>query len=147
MPLITKKVQIKAPVSRVYSFVTDPNNWTKFVTSLVNVRDLSSDKAEKGMTFNWTYRMLGVNFHGPGQIMELVRNKRFAMKMEGAHPIQENYTFTATNTGTEIVVEIEYEIPGKIMSAVSKTGLVEKLNKKEAGNVLNKIKMFCEELQ
>jgi len=145
MPVISKKVTIKAPVSKVFSFVTAPENWTKFVTSLVNVRELSADKAEKGMTFKWTYRMLGVNFHGPGEITELVKNMKFSMKMEGVHPIHEKYIFSKVDEGTELVVEIEYEIPGKIMSAVSKTGLVEKLNKKEAENVLNKIKMFCEE--
>lgn len=145
MPVITKNVHIKAPVSKVFSFVTAPENWTKFVTSLVNVRDHSSEKAEKGMTFKWTYRMLGVNFHGPGEVAELVKNKRFSMKMEGPHPIRENYLFNTVDDGTELSVEIEYDIPGKIMSAVSKTGLIEKLNKKEAENVLNKIKMFCEE--
>lgn len=144
MPVISKKVHIKAPVSKVFSFVTSPENWTKFVTSLINVRELSSEKAEKGMTFKWTYRMLGVNFNGPGEITDLVRNKRFGMKMEGAHPIHENYSFSPADDGTELIVEIEYETPGKIMSAVSKTGLVEKLNLKEAENVLKKIKVFCE---
>jgi len=32
------------------------------------------------------------------------------------------------------------------MQAVSKSGLVEKLNQKEADGVLEKVKMLCEEL-
>jgi coenzyme Q-binding protein COQ10 len=145
MAKFTKKITIKAPPKKVFDFVIDPDNWTKYVTSLVNVRDLKSKEAKKGMTFKWTYRMLGLNMHGKGEITEFVRNKRFGLKMEGAHPIAENYSFLDKNGSTELTFEIEYEIPGKIMGVIEKTGLVEKLNKKESENVLSKIKMFCEE--
>ena len=47
------------------------------------------------------------------------------MKMEGSFPIQESYSFTAANGGTDLAIEIKYEIPGKIMSTVSKSSVVE----------------------
>ncbi len=145
MSKFSRKVKIKASPKEVFDFVVDPENWTKYVTSLVNVRDLKPKKARKGTKFKWTYRMLGMNFHGTGEITEFVQNKRFGLKMEGNHPIAENYTFASADGGTELTFEIEYEMPGKIMGVVSKTGLIEKLNKKESENVLSKVKMLCEE--
>lgn len=142
---ISKKIKIKASPKDVFEFVVDPDNWTKFVTSLINVRDVKPKKARKGTKFKWTYRMMGVNFHGDGEITDLVENKSFAMKMEGKHPIAEQYTFTKVDGGTELSFEIEYDLPGKVMGVVAKTGLVDKMNKKEAENVLSKIKMFCEQ--
>lgn len=146
MPTVTRKIVIKAPVAKVFEFVTNPENWTRYVTSLVDVRELSSPHIEPGTTFRWTYRMLGMNFHGVGRVTDNVKNKRFGMKMEGNFPILESYTFTKTEDGTELNAEIQYEMPGKIMSVVANKGLMEKVNKKEAENVLAKIKMFCESL-
>ncbi|GAB4483803.1 MAG: hypothetical protein OHK006_06110 [Thermodesulfovibrionales bacterium] len=144
MPKVTRKIAIKAPVSKVFEFVTNPENWTRYVTSLTEVKNLSSPKGEAGTTFFWTYRMFGMNFHGRGHITENVRNKRFGLKMEGSFPILETYTFTPADGGTELNAEIEYEMPGKILGVVANKGLMEKINKKEADTVLNKIKLFCE---
>ncbi len=145
MSKFSKKVKIKASPKKVFDFVVDPENWTKYVTSLINVRDLKPKKAGKGTKFKWTYRVMGMNMHGSGKITEFVQNKRFGLKMEGKHSIAEDYIFTAVDGGTELTFGIEYEMPGKIMGVVEKTGLIEKLNKKESENVLSKIKMFCEE--
>jgi len=145
MAKVSKKISINAPVSKVFNFITSPDNWTKYVTSLVDVKDVSSDDVKPGTTFRWTYRMLGMNFHGKGQVTENIRNKKFGMKMEGSFPITETYNFNSDDKGTELSVEVEYEMPGKIMSVVANKGLVEKINKKEAENVLDKIKLLCEE--
>lgn len=146
MATITRKIIIGAPLEKVFQFVVSPDNWTKYVTSLVEVRDISSKGVEKGTTFVWQYRMLGMNFGGKGAVTENVKNEKFGMKMEGGFPITENYGFRQINGGTELTVEVIYETPSKIMSVVSKSGLVEKLNQKEADGVLEKIKILCEEV-
>lgn len=145
MASITRKIRINAPLEKVFKFVVSPDNWTKYVTSLVDVRDVSSAAVEKGSTFVWKYRMLGMDFGGKGTVTENVANQKFGMKMEGGFPITENYGFAKVDGGVELTVEVIYETPSKIMQAVSKTGLVEKLNQKEADAVLEKIKIMCEE--
>ena len=144
MAKIIKKIVINAPAEKVFGFVTSPDNWTRYVTSLTDVRDISSMKVEAGTIFKWTYRMLGINFHGRGHVTENVKNKRFGLKMEGSMPIIETYIFTPVDGGTELSVEIQYEMPGKIMGTIANKGLIEKINKKEADAVLGKIKLFCE---
>jgi len=146
MSTVSRKIMINAPIEKVFQFVTNPDNWTKYVTSLVDVRDVSSPAVGKGATFVWKYRMLGMDFGGKGTVTENIRNEKFGMKMEGGFPITENYGFKSVGGGTELTVEVIYETPSKIMQAVSKSGLVEKLNQKEADGVLEKVKMLCEEL-
>lgn len=146
MAIVTKKISINAPVGKVFSFVTNPENWTRYVTSLIDVRDVSSPTVEKDTTFRWTYRMLGMNFHGKGCVTENIRNKKFGLKMEGRFPIHESYGFSPMHKGTELLFHIQYEMPGKIMSVVANRRLVEKINKKEVDTVLNKIKLLCESL-
>jgi uncharacterized membrane protein len=143
MPSVSRKVSIKAPVEKVFGFVVNPENWTKYVTSLVDVKDVSSPGAEKGTTFRWTYRMVGLNFSGKGAVTENVKNKKFGLKMSGSFPIEETYTFSKSDEGTELDVEIQYDMPGKVLSLMPQK-LIEKMNRKESEAVLGKIKIFCE---
>jgi len=81
MSTVSRKIMINAPIEKVFQFVTNPDNWTKYVTSLVDVRDVSSPAVEKGATFVWKYRMLGMDFGGKGTVTENVRNAKFGMKI------------------------------------------------------------------
>jgi uncharacterized membrane protein len=146
MSVINKTVLIKAPVSRVFAFVTAPQNWTRYVTSLVDVRDLSADAPAKGSTFRWAYKMMGVTFTGTGTITENVKNRRFGMSLRSKMNINESYEFSKSENGaTELKVRIEYEMPGQVLAYLADTRLVERLNNLEARNVLDKIRMMCEQ--
>jgi len=144
MAKIIRKISIHAPVEKVFLFVTSPDNWTKYVTSLSDIRDVSSPQVEPGTTFTWEYCMLGLTFKGKGTVIENEKNSKFGLKMDGGLPNTEHYTFTPISGGTELMVEIDLAIPGKIMQVVAKSSVVEKLNQKEAEGVLDKIKTFCE---
>lgn len=146
MATISRTIHINSPIDKVFQFITTPANWPKYVASLTDVRNFSSEKLEPGTTFSWEYRMLGMTFAGKGRVTANVENSRFGMKMEGGFPIQEDYMFISVNSGTDLTIEISYDIPGKIMSTISKSSVVEKLNQKEADGVLEKLKTLCEEL-
>jgi len=125
--------------------VTNPENWTRYVTSLVDVTDLSDDTPAKGSTFSWVYKMMGLKFAGKGTVAVNEKDKRFGLTLEGKHSINESYEFSDKGDGaSELKINIEYEVPGALLNALSKTGIVEKLNNIEAQQVLDKIKTFCE---
>jgi uncharacterized membrane protein len=145
MSVINRSVLINAPVRKVFEFVTSPENWTRYVTSLVEVRNLSADTPMKQSTFSWTYRMMGVKFSGKGSVTEYVKNKRFGLNLKGKADINEHYEFSDAGDGaTKLNVKIEYEMPGEILKFIANSKLVEKLNNLEAKNVLEKVKAMCE---
>jgi ligand-binding SRPBCC domain-containing protein len=144
MSQITQSIKINAPLTKVFDYVSNPENWTRYVTSLVDVRNMSSDTPTSGMTFDWTYRMLGVNNDGTGRITDFEKNKKIAMKMEGSFPIQETYSFAGDEQSTELTFDINYDVPGKVLGVIADKLVVERLNVKEALAVLNKIKDICE---
>jgi ligand-binding SRPBCC domain-containing protein len=140
----TKSIKINAPVERVFDYVTSPENWTTYVTSLVDVRNVSDESPRAGTTFEWTYRMLGLNFDGRGSVVEFEKNRKFAMAMEGSFPIRETFVFEEDSGVTTIRFDIKYDVPGKVLGVISNSSVVEKMNKKEAAAVLNKVKDICE---
>lgn len=146
MPTIKEKIIINAPLEKVFGFMTTPDNWTEYVTSLTSVTDFSSAGLEPGTTFAWEYRMLGVKLSGTGTVTDNAKNSVFGMKMAGAVPMSEYYTFAPSGDDTVLSVEITYELPGKVLEKIANSRIVEKLNQREAINVLEKIKLLCEDL-
>lgn len=145
MSLITQSIVINAPVGKVFDFVVDPGNWTRYVTSLVDVRNMSADTPAEGSTFVWEYKMMGMKFTGKGTVTDNVRNKSFGLSLQGKFPIKETYGFVDRGDGsTEFSISIEYEVPGDLLGVIADKLLVEKLNVLEAKNVLEKIKTLCE---
>jgi len=144
MAQIKKSITINSPLSKVFDFVTNPDNWTTYVTSLIDVRNISDNPPVSGTTFEWTYRMLGVNNDGKGRIVEMEKNSRCVMEMEGSFPIRETYTFEGNDSSTELTFEIQYDVPGKVLGVLADKLVIERLNVKEAETVLNKIKDICE---
>lgn len=141
---VSRSIKINAPVRKVFTYVTSPENWTKFVTSLVDIRNLSGEIPEAGTAFEWTYRMLGMNFDGRGKVVAYRKNKKFSMEMEGSFPIRETYLFEGDSKTTTLAIEINYEVPGRVLGVLANRLVIEKINAKEAEAVLQKIKTICE---
>ena len=144
MAQITQSIKINASSSKVFDYVTNPDNWTQYVTSLVDIRNVSDETPKAGTTFEWTYRMLGVNNDGKGSIVEFEKGSKFAMEMEGSFPIKETFAFKGDEQSTELIFGIQYDVPGKVLGVIADKLVVERLNVKEAVAVLNKIKDICE---
>jgi len=144
MASVRESVLIDVPVEKSFSYVTSPENWTRYVTSLTEVRDFSLDTVQKGMEFTWEYRMLGMKFGGKGTVEEFEPAKKFAMKMEGGFPIREVFEFENQGGKTLLTFSIEYEIPNKVLSIVANSSVVEGLNAREVKSVLEKVKVLCE---
>lgn len=145
MTTISRSVKINAPVGRVFNVVTTPDNWTKYVTSLVAVNHLSKDAPAMGSRFRWEYKMMGVRFNGNGEVTENVRNKRFGLSMKGKATISEGYDFIRNEDGTTTLkILIEHDMHSDLLNKVMDNALIRKLNNIESGNVLKKIKAMCE---
>lgn len=145
MATISERIVINAPVEKVFGFVTNPANWTEYVTSLTDVSNVSSPGLEPGTSFDWEYRMLGIRLHGNGKVSANVNGREFGLAMNGTIPITEHYTFTTNSVGTELAIRIDYDLPAKVLEKIANSSLVEKLNRREAVSVLEKVKLFCEE--
>jgi hypothetical protein len=145
MAVISKSAHIKAPLEKVFETVTNPENWTHFVTSLEEISDLSPDAPAAGSTFRWKYNMMGIKFKGGGTITEYDKNKNFGFAFKSIVQIAEHYDFIDLGDGTtELKARVEFETPLKVLKIFHTKRMVEKLNGAEARNILNKIKILCE---
>lgn len=144
MPEIKQSIVINAPASKVFELVTNPANWSRYVTNLVDVKGMSPDIPARGSTFTYQYKMMGFKFEGKGTVTENVKDKSFSLSFESVVPIKEGYRFDDKGDGaTEFSFYLEFGIPGP-MGAIFDNRLIEKLSVMDAKNILEKIKAMCE---
>ena len=145
MPMITKNMEISSKRQKVFEIVTNPDNWTTYVASLVDVSDMSPDIPQKGSTFSWKYKMMGFTFGGSGTVTENIPDEFFSMELKSKFPIKESYKFIDSDHQTTLLaVTIEYEMPGPMQALLGGSGVLEKMNDIEANSVLEKIRTLSE---
>ncbi len=141
--LASRAITIDAPVDKVFEFISTPSNWPLFIRGLKGISTISTSKLQEGTTFEWTYRIRGIEFRGKGEVVGFENNKRIILQMHSLLPIRKNITFEGGPERTVLTVEVGHKSPGKVLSflfnAVRKV-----LNIMETSAVLNRIKDLCE---
>ncbi len=144
VPLVTRSVVIDAPPEEVFRFIADPLHWPKIVSGLQEIRPLSAAYIDKGVAFEWTYRIRGFTLRGRGTVSEFEPGRKITLSMHSLLPLQKTIRFEETGSGTLLTAEVGHRYPGKALSFVF--SLVRKtITTMEAGAVLGRVKTLCED--
>lgn len=142
MHRVKKSIEIKAPVARVWEYLTTPQNWPGIWPSMIEVSNVER-KADGWHKFDWVYKMAGLHFKGHAEPVRFEQNKYFEMKNEGGIPATFRWTYEARGNGTLINVEIEYDLPMPVLGRLAEA-VVTKLNDREMTSVLENAKTAIE---
>ena len=137
MPKINNSINISAPVEKVFAYVTDPTNLTEWFVGMTEVTDVSGSGV--GQHNRWTYRMIGIPFHGESEITEQVPNQRSVSKQEGGLTSIITWTFAPHEGGTKLDMDIDYTIPIPVLGKLAEK-IVFKRNQREAAMSMENIK-------
>ncbi len=137
--LTSGSVVINRPVEEVFAFISDPQNWPHFVTGLVEIKTGDSRGLRKGDSFEWTFRIKGINLSGKGRVLELIENRKIILQMHRLLPIRENIIFQAFEDKTVLSIEAGYIRPGKVLSFLFRV-TIDLLNFRHLQEILNNIK-------
>ncbi len=138
MITIGEAVTLSAPVDKIFSYISTPNNLPKFWPSLVEVTDVQS-LPKGGYKARYVYKMAGMHFKGTGEYTEIVPNKSLVIVTKGGISSVLTWTFRSQANRTRVAVIVNYTIPipllGKLVEAV-----VEGMNQHELTTMLANLK-------
>ena len=142
MHKVKKSLEIKAPVERVFEFMTTPTNFPSVWPSMVEVSNVQA-KAGGWHSFDWVYKMAGVKIHGHAAPQKVETNKFIEMRNESGVPSTFRWTYEAKGTSTVLTIEVEYDIPSTLLGKVAEAILV-KVNEHEMDTLLKNVKTTLE---
>ncbi|MFC1860362.1 SRPBCC family protein [Chloroflexota bacterium] len=129
MVTIGEAVTINAPVEKIFSYISTPNNLPEFWPSLVEVTDVQS-LPKGGYKARYVYKMAGIHFIGTGEYTEIVPNKSLVIMTKGGISSVLTWTFRSQANRTRIGLTVNYEIPILLLSKLAGV-VVKKMNEQE----------------
>ncbi len=142
MEKIRKSIQIRAPVARVFDHLANPKNLLEIWPSMVEVKN-EVVAPTGGHTFDWTYKMAGVPFHGHCETVEVERNRRRVDRNESWIPSTFRWEYAGAGDTTEVQLDIEYEPPFAVLGRLA-APFLRWLNEREAETLLANLKARME---
>ena len=141
MAKVVRDVFIKAPIEKVFSYISEPKNELEWLPSITDVRDFVGEGV--GKKWKWSYKMFGISFKGNSELVEQVENEKYVYKTMGG--IKSTWTFSVKKEGdgTRLNLDVEYTIPIPVLGKVAeKLALAQ--NEKEADLAISNIKSRLE---
>lgn len=138
MAKLSRTIHIKAPVEKVYNYLTEPTNLPEVWPSMVEVSDVHREP--NGLhKFSWKYKMAGIIFDGKTDTVRVVPNQLVVTQVTDGVSAKFEWTYHAENGETILEVDVEYTIPIPVLGKLAEAVVV-KLNEREAETLLANIK-------
>ena len=144
MAKTVKTINIKAPVEKVFDYLSEPTNLPEIWPSLVEIKDVQ--KLPSGGNKNrWVYKMAGILLEGTSESedAECVPNQRLVSKTKGGVVSTQTWMFQPEAGGTKVTFEVEYTVPIPVIGKLAEAIIV-KMNEHEGDSILANLKARME---
>jgi len=147
MSVVHTKIQIDAPVERVWETVMDPYRLKDWVTIHRSVADVSANPLRKGATMEQVLHMRGVSFRVHWTVVDV--SAPHVAEWEGRGPAHSRarirYELTDDADGhTAFEYTNEFTVPGGRLGSVASRVIVGAASEREASGSLERLKALLE---
>ncbi len=148
MSAVHVKIDLNAPIDRVWETVMDPSRLKDWVTIHRAVRDVSDRQLHKGSTMDQILHLRGVSFRVHWTLVDV--NAPTLAQWEGRGPAHSRalirYQLTPNgDDGTMFEYTNEFTPPGGRLGIVASRVIVGAASEREAGNSLQRLKHLVEQ--
>ena len=141
MAKTVKTINIKAPVEKVYDYISEPTNLPEIWPSLVEIKDVQK-LPSGGTKERWVYKMAGIRLEGTSE-SEDTKNQRIVSKSKGGVESTQTWMFQPEAGGTKVTLEVEYTVPIPVLGKLAEAIIV-KMNEHEVELILANLKVRME---
>jgi uncharacterized protein YndB with AHSA1/START domain len=147
MSTVHAKIEIDAPIQRVWDTVMDPNHLKDWVTIHRSVRDVSDQPLRRGSTMEQVLHIRGVSFHVHWTLTDVSSPKHAEWEGQGpAHSLARiRYELSGDGDGpTTFAYTNEFAPPGGRLGNMASRFIVGATSEREANNSLARLKALLE---
>jgi uncharacterized membrane protein len=145
MTHIELRQHFDAPIEHVFDLVIEYKRYPEWSTYFTEVKEVKGLPDRVGTEIVGTVALLGRKFEGTTKIVEIEKPRMITFSGTGLQGgiVKSTYRFTPVTSGTDVVVETEYELPSAILTLFDKL-FVEKAVERELRHSLENFKAFVE---
>lgn len=144
---VHREIVVNANPEKCFDFIADPSLAPLFVSGLHAITPIGVEPRGKGNTWAWEYDMAGVPLRGNAECIEFERPGKYVWRSTTGVMSTWTYMFEATEGGTKISVDIEYEIPDSAVAGkITDSAVAARINEQQADNGIQNLKVVLEEM-
>lgn len=136
------EVHIDAPVEAVFAYMDDPANQPEITPSLTHSETLE-ERADGSKRVAYSYGLGGITLDGELDAVEYEPESRVVWEMTGDLSGEITWTFGATDDGTLVTYDAEYDVPLGVFDRLAEP-FVERYNQREVETTLANLKTRME---
>jgi uncharacterized membrane protein len=144
MTHISKAVHVGVDPGEVMEYISDVGNHPAFITALKTVSNIQGDREEPSHQWNWVFSMAGVDMTGGAETTRYEAGKVFAYKTTGDIAAEFTYAAAPADGGTDLTIEVDYEVPDNALAAIADRTIIERLNDNIAAAAAENLKVILE---
>jgi carbon monoxide dehydrogenase subunit G len=143
-PSVDVTAKIENTPEAVMSYIANLRNRPLYLPSLKSISDIKEAPGGTGTTWKWTWVWLGMEFQGTGKCLKYEPARRYSFKTEGGIEATWTYTAEPDGQGTKLTIHVDYNVPERAKSKLPPENVGEAMNKTEAGQVIQNLKIILD---
>lgn len=142
MAMISKSIDIDAPVEQVFAFLTNPENLPEIWPSMVEVSN-ATHSPDGTHSFDFVYKMAGIRIHAHADSTEAEKNRRVVSKTGKGITSRFEYLYEKVGAKTRLTINADYTLPSQILTKLAEP-VLRRINENEADTLLSNLKARME---
>ncbi len=146
MPVVRRSTDIVIPMDQVFHAAVDPGRWEHWYAGLSSP-DRITGRGEPGSTVETHYAMAGMRLPIRIEVKNVditPTHCTWKGSFSGGISGTQTFTYTPTDQGTHVDVEIEYKVPGSVLGKIANSLFIEKLQENATEQTLANLKAMLE---
>jgi coenzyme Q-binding protein COQ10 len=146
MTIIKKSIFINAPLEKVHSLASNPNNYALYMDCLSEPQNIKGNGGV-GTVGEFKYELMGMHYSINFNITEdAIMPDGCITKGEISGGVSGKLAAAGVpkDSGTEVTYEFEYTVPGSIFGKIADKLIVEKKEEASLEKTLQNLKALCE---
>ena len=145
MPQVSESVEIAAAPAEAFTFVADaPGRATTFITGLNRISNISPVEPGVGQGWDYEFNWFGLVITGTSRCTRYEKPSLYEFRTLTGNPSTWTYRFEPNGGGTRLTLDVEYELPTNQLARFASAGVIEKMNRDRAREIVHNLKALLE---
>lgn len=137
---------IDAPPDKVFALAIDATRIPEWNSSVIEVKDITGPLDQVGSSYVAVLKLGGRRLEGPWEVTQVERPRLLVLTgtAPGGGRATATNRFETAGPGTDLTIEVHYELPGGFVGGVADKLFVERAIERDVKHSVENYKAICE---
>jgi carbon monoxide dehydrogenase subunit G len=143
MDTVRQSTTVAAPPDRIFRLLAEPERAVTFIPGLNRIQNVSANRA-LGCSWDFEFNWLGWIVSGRSECTKYEEPRTYQFKTLSGNRSTWTYSCQPSGNGTQLTLEVEYEVPQNQVARFASEGVLKKMNENTAREIVSNLKALVE---